>query len=87
MATLRNLALGLLVLAGISEITRTLQRIVADRTRNGNAFLQLNPQNNVNLALTKTTTPSPSRKGFLVRANDGPIFSKRSGNRASRFWG
>jgi len=33
MATLRNLALGLLRLAGITEITRTLQRIAADRTR------------------------------------------------------
>lgn len=33
MATLRNLALGLLRLAGITEITRTLQWIAADRTR------------------------------------------------------
>jgi predicted transposase YbfD/YdcC len=33
MATLRNLALGLLRLAGITQITRTLQRIAADRTR------------------------------------------------------
>lgn len=33
MATLRNLALGLLRLAGITEITRTLQRNAADRTR------------------------------------------------------
>jgi predicted transposase YbfD/YdcC len=33
MATVRNLALGLLRLAGISQITRTLQRIAADRTR------------------------------------------------------
>jgi predicted transposase YbfD/YdcC len=33
MATLRNLALGLLRLAGITRITRTLQRIAADRTR------------------------------------------------------
>ena len=33
MATLRNLALGLLRLAGITHITRTLQRIAADRTR------------------------------------------------------
>lgn len=33
MATLSNLALGLLRLAGITEITRTLQRIAADRTR------------------------------------------------------
>lgn len=32
MATLRNLALGLLRLAGITQITRTLQRITADRT-------------------------------------------------------
>lgn len=31
MATVRNLALGLLRLAGISEITRTVQRIAADR--------------------------------------------------------
>ncbi|GLZ43812.1 hypothetical protein Acsp05_74360 [Actinokineospora sp. NBRC 105648] len=33
MATLRNLALGLLRLAGITHITRTLQHIAADRTR------------------------------------------------------
>jgi hypothetical protein len=33
MAALRDLALGLLRLAGITEITRTLQRIAADRTR------------------------------------------------------
>lgn len=33
MATLRNLALGLLRLAGITQITRTLQRNAADRTR------------------------------------------------------
>jgi predicted transposase YbfD/YdcC len=33
MATLRNLALGLLRLAGITEITRTVQRIAADRRR------------------------------------------------------
>jgi predicted transposase YbfD/YdcC len=33
MATLRNLALGLLRLAGLTQITRTLQRIAADRTR------------------------------------------------------
>lgn len=33
MATLRNLALGLLRLAGITQITRTLQHIAADRTR------------------------------------------------------
>jgi predicted transposase YbfD/YdcC len=33
MATLRNLTLGLLRLAGITQITRTLQRIAADRTR------------------------------------------------------
>lgn len=33
MATVRNLALGLLRLAGITQITRTLQRIAADRTR------------------------------------------------------
>lgn len=33
MATLRNLALGLLRLAGITQITRTLQRIAADRAR------------------------------------------------------
>jgi len=31
MATVRNLALGLLRLAGITEITRTVQRIAADR--------------------------------------------------------
>jgi predicted transposase YbfD/YdcC len=33
MATLRNLVLGLLRLAGITHITRTLQHIAADRTR------------------------------------------------------
>jgi predicted transposase YbfD/YdcC len=33
MAALRNLALGLLRLAGITQITRTLERIAADRTR------------------------------------------------------
>jgi hypothetical protein len=33
MATLRNLALGLLRLAGITQITRTVQHIAADRTR------------------------------------------------------
>jgi hypothetical protein len=33
MAILRNLALGLLRLAGITQITRTLQHIAADRTR------------------------------------------------------
>lgn len=33
MATLRNLVLGLLRLAGITQITRTLQRNAADRTR------------------------------------------------------
>ncbi|MGH3625357.1 MAG: ISAs1 family transposase, partial [Sciscionella sp.] len=33
MATLRNLALGILRLAGITQITRTLERIAADRTR------------------------------------------------------
>jgi len=33
MATLRNLALGLLRLAGITQITRTLEHIAADRTR------------------------------------------------------
>ena len=32
-ATVRNLALGLLRLAGITPITRTPQRIAADRTR------------------------------------------------------
>lgn len=32
MATVRNLALGLLRLAGITQITRTLQRIAADRS-------------------------------------------------------
>ncbi|HEX5402181.1 MAG TPA: hypothetical protein VFX16_07765 [Pseudonocardiaceae bacterium] len=31
MATVRNLALGLLRLAGITEITRTVQWIAADR--------------------------------------------------------
>jgi predicted transposase YbfD/YdcC len=33
MAALRNLALGLLRLAEITQITRTLERIAADRTR------------------------------------------------------
>jgi predicted transposase YbfD/YdcC len=33
MATLRNLALGLLRLAGVTHIKRTLERIAADRTR------------------------------------------------------
>jgi predicted transposase YbfD/YdcC len=33
MATVRNLALALLRLAGITQITRTLERIAADRTR------------------------------------------------------
>lgn len=33
MATLRNLALGILRLAGITQITRTLEHIAADRTR------------------------------------------------------
>ncbi|MFI9387134.1 hypothetical protein [Kutzneria sp. NPDC052558] len=33
MAILRNLALGLLRLAGITQIIHTLQRIAADRTR------------------------------------------------------
>ena len=33
MATLRNLAISLLHLAGITEISRTLQRITRDRTR------------------------------------------------------
>jgi len=33
MATLRNIAISLLHLAGITEITRTLQRITRDRTR------------------------------------------------------
>jgi len=33
MATVRNLALGLLRLAGITQIIRTLERIAADRTR------------------------------------------------------
>ncbi|MEA2136844.1 MAG: hypothetical protein QOC68_4754 [Solirubrobacteraceae bacterium] len=33
MAALRNLALVLLRLAGITQITRTLERIAADRTR------------------------------------------------------
>lgn len=33
MATIRNLALGLLRLAGITQITRTLEHIAADRTR------------------------------------------------------
>jgi hypothetical protein len=33
MATLRNLAIGLLYLAGVTEITRTLQAIARDRNR------------------------------------------------------
>jgi hypothetical protein len=33
MATLRNLAVSLLYLAGITEITRTLQAISRDRNR------------------------------------------------------
>jgi hypothetical protein len=33
MATVGNLALGLLHLAGITQITHTLERIAADRTR------------------------------------------------------
>jgi hypothetical protein len=33
MATLRNIAISLLHLAGITEINRTLQRITRDRTR------------------------------------------------------
>ena len=33
MATLRNIVISLLHLAGITEITRTLQRITRDRTR------------------------------------------------------
>jgi hypothetical protein len=33
MPTVRNLVLGLLRLAGVTQITRTLQRIAADRTR------------------------------------------------------
>jgi len=33
MAALRNLDLGLIRLAGITQITRTLERIAADRTR------------------------------------------------------
>ena len=33
MATLRNLAVSLLYLAGVTEITRTLQAIGRDRTR------------------------------------------------------
>jgi hypothetical protein len=33
MATFGNLALGLLRLAGITEIKRTLERIAANRTR------------------------------------------------------
>ena len=33
MATLRYLALGLLRLTGVTQITRTLQHIAADRTR------------------------------------------------------
>lgn len=33
MATLRNLAISLLHLAGLPEINRTLQRISRDRTR------------------------------------------------------
>jgi hypothetical protein len=33
MATLRNLAISLLHLAGVKEVTRTLQAIARDRTR------------------------------------------------------
>ncbi|MGO9783320.1 MAG: hypothetical protein ACLPQY_26690 [Streptosporangiaceae bacterium] len=33
MATLRNIAISVLRLAGITDITRTLQRITRDRTR------------------------------------------------------
>ena len=33
MATLRNLAISLLYLAGVKEVTRTLQAIARDRTR------------------------------------------------------
>lgn len=33
MATLRNIAISLLHMAGITEINRTLQRITRDRTR------------------------------------------------------
>lgn len=33
MATLRNIVISLLHLAGIAEITRTIQRITRDRTR------------------------------------------------------
>jgi hypothetical protein len=33
MATLRNLAVSLLYLAGVKEVTRTLQAIGRDRTR------------------------------------------------------
>jgi hypothetical protein len=33
MATLRNIAISLLHLAGVTEITRTQQRIARDRTR------------------------------------------------------
>jgi tRNA threonylcarbamoyladenosine modification (KEOPS) complex Cgi121 subunit len=33
MATLRNVALGLLRLAGVTQIKRTLDHIAADRTR------------------------------------------------------
>jgi hypothetical protein len=33
MATLRNIVISLLHLAGITEITRTIQRITRDRTR------------------------------------------------------
>jgi hypothetical protein len=33
MARLRNIAISLLHLAGITDITRTLQRITRDRTR------------------------------------------------------
>jgi len=33
MATLRNIAVSLLHLAGTTEITRTLQAIIRDRTR------------------------------------------------------
>jgi hypothetical protein len=33
MATLRNLAISLLYLAGVKEVTRTLQAIACDRNR------------------------------------------------------
>lgn len=33
MATLRNIAISLLHLAGVTEITRTLQAVTRDRTR------------------------------------------------------